>query len=242
MKGRLQRARLHRNLPTRAREGVTRKQQESEPEPSVTEPLLLTVATDCGDESRGVRVDCAAHAVAKDSRSRALISSNLGRPRRRPFLRRTFCRPCAPSLASRSHEQPVRYPCVKPVGFPNHLLSPSLPAPSLSGPVTSGEGRLQVHFAQWGEFGRGDQISPYARARGSDQETALAEPRRLHPKRHVGGAHGAVFETRRLAEEQITLAELAEEFGVSRERVRQIEVSAFEKVQNAVKHRVVAMW
>src|SRR2546422_363200 len=67
----------------RAREGVTRKQQESEPEPSVTEPLLLTVATDCGDESRGVRVDCAAHAVAKDSRSRALISSNLGRPRRR---------------------------------------------------------------------------------------------------------------------------------------------------------------
>ena len=41
------------NTPTRAREGVTRKQQESEPEPSVTEPLLLTVATDCGDESRG---------------------------------------------------------------------------------------------------------------------------------------------------------------------------------------------
>ena len=31
------------------------------------------------------------------------------------------------------------------------------------------------------------------------------------------------------------------EFGVSRERVRQIEVSAFEKVQNAVKHRVAAM-
>jgi RNA polymerase sigma-32 factor len=50
-----------------------------------------------------------------------------------------------------------------------------------------------------------------------------------------------IFETRRLAEEQITLVELAEEFGVSRERVRQIEVSAFEKVQNAVKHRVAAM-
>ena len=48
------------------------------------------------------------------------------------------------------------------------------------------------------------------------------------------------FETRRLAEEQITLVELAEEFGVSRERVRQIEVSAFEKVQNAVKQRVAA--
>ena len=50
-----------------------------------------------------------------------------------------------------------------------------------------------------------------------------------------------IFETRRLAEQRITLVELAEEFGVSRERVRQIEVSAFEKVQNAVKRRVAAM-
>jgi RNA polymerase sigma-32 factor len=41
--------------------------------------------------------------------------------------------------------------------------------------------------------------------------------------------------------EQIALMELAEEFGVSRERVRQIEVSDFAKVQNAVKHRVAAM-
>ena len=49
-----------------------------------------------------------------------------------------------------------------------------------------------------------------------------------------------IFETRRLAEERIALVELAEEFGVSRERVRQIEVSAFEKVQNAVKHRVAS--
>jgi RNA polymerase sigma-32 factor len=50
-----------------------------------------------------------------------------------------------------------------------------------------------------------------------------------------------IFEARRLADDPITLEELAEEFGVSRERVRQIEVRAFEKVQNAVKHRVAAM-
>jgi RNA polymerase sigma-32 factor len=50
-----------------------------------------------------------------------------------------------------------------------------------------------------------------------------------------------IFEARRLAEDPITLEELAEEFGVSRERVRQIEVRAFEKVQGAVKHRVAAM-
>ena len=47
-----------------------------------------------------------------------------------------------------------------------------------------------------------------------------------------------IFEARRLAEEPVTLAELAQEFGVSRERVRQIEVRAFEKVQEAVKNRV----
>jgi RNA polymerase sigma-32 factor len=50
-----------------------------------------------------------------------------------------------------------------------------------------------------------------------------------------------IFEARRLADDPITLEELAEEFGVSRERVRQIEVRAFEKVQKAVKTRVAAM-
>jgi RNA polymerase sigma-32 factor len=50
-----------------------------------------------------------------------------------------------------------------------------------------------------------------------------------------------IFEARRLAEEPITLEELAAEFGVSRERVRQIEVRAFEKVQKAVKNRVATM-
>lgn len=43
-----------------------------------------------------------------------------------------------------------------------------------------------------------------------------------------------VFEARRLAEEPATLEDLSEEFGVSRERIRQIEVRAFEKVQKAV--------
>ena len=50
-----------------------------------------------------------------------------------------------------------------------------------------------------------------------------------------------IFEARRLADDPITLEDLASEFGVSRERVRQIEVRAFEKVQKAVKNRVAAM-
>jgi RNA polymerase sigma-32 factor len=47
-----------------------------------------------------------------------------------------------------------------------------------------------------------------------------------------------IFEARRLAEDPVTLEELSTEFGVSRERVRQIEVRAFEKVQAAVKSGV----
>jgi RNA polymerase sigma-32 factor len=50
-----------------------------------------------------------------------------------------------------------------------------------------------------------------------------------------------IFEARRLADDPITLEDLASEFGVSRERVRQIEVRAFEKVQKAVKTRIATM-
>jgi RNA polymerase sigma-32 factor len=50
-----------------------------------------------------------------------------------------------------------------------------------------------------------------------------------------------IFEARHLAEEPSTLEELACEFGVSRERIRQIEVHAFEKVQKATRNAVTAM-
>ncbi|WP_331372120.1 RNA polymerase sigma factor RpoH [Sinorhizobium chiapasense] len=44
-----------------------------------------------------------------------------------------------------------------------------------------------------------------------------------------------IFEARRLSEEPVTLEDLSAEFDISRERVRQIEVRAFEKVQDAVR-------
>jgi RNA polymerase sigma-32 factor len=45
-----------------------------------------------------------------------------------------------------------------------------------------------------------------------------------------------VFEARRLKDDPVTLEDLSQEFGVSRERIRQIEVRAFDKVQKAVKN------
>ncbi|MGH6761340.1 MAG: RNA polymerase sigma factor RpoH [Phyllobacterium sp.] len=44
-----------------------------------------------------------------------------------------------------------------------------------------------------------------------------------------------IFQARRLSDDPVTLEDLSTEFGISRERVRQIEVRAFEKVQEAVK-------
>jgi RNA polymerase sigma-32 factor len=49
-----------------------------------------------------------------------------------------------------------------------------------------------------------------------------------------------IFEARRLADDPINLEELATEFGVSRERVRQIEQRSFAKVQKAVRNRIAA--
>ena len=75
-----------------------------------------------------------------------------------------------------------------------------------------------------------------------DQEQMLGESEELARRRdYLSAAMSAlndrekrIFEARRLSEEPLTLEALSEEFGVSRERIRQIEVRAFEKVQKAV--------
>jgi RNA polymerase sigma-32 factor len=81
------------------------------------------------------------------------------------------------------------------------------------------------------------------------QESRLAESEQSE-NRHkaLGQALGVlndrerrIFESRQLADEPSTLEDLADEFGVSRERVRQIEVRAFEKVQKATKSAIAAM-
>ena len=82
-----------------------------------------------------------------------------------------------------------------------------------------------------------------------DQETTLAASEEFDNRRKalsdalavLNERERRIFEARRLAEEPVTLKELADEFGVSRERVRQIGVCAFAKVQQAVKNRVAVM-
>jgi RNA polymerase sigma-32 factor len=78
---------------------------------------------------------------------------------------------------------------------------------------------------------------------GPNQETTLAEGEESSMRHDMlteameklNDRERRVFEARRLRDDPVTLEDLSQEFGVSRERIRQIEVRAFEKVQKAVR-------
>ena len=77
----------------------------------------------------------------------------------------------------------------------------------------------------------------------ADQETRLAEREELGERhellvnamKDLTERERDIIEARRLRDEPATLEELSQKYGVSRERVRQIEVRAFEKLQRGIK-------
>lgn len=106
---------------------------------------------------------------------------------------------------------------------------------SLNAPIKAGEGES----GQWQDWLVDDSDS---------QEDMLVEQDELEGRRAMlQGALGVlnererrIFEARRLRDDPITLEDLSTEFDISRERVRQIEVRAFEKVQDAVQKAAAA--
>ncbi|HZZ34090.1 MAG TPA: RNA polymerase sigma factor RpoH [Caulobacteraceae bacterium] len=76
------------------------------------------------------------------------------------------------------------------------------------------------------------------------QEIALAERQELTKRRNLLGQamkglnqrERHILTERRLKDEPTTLEDLSKEYGISRERVRQIEVRAFEKLQKAIRN------
>jgi RNA polymerase sigma-32 factor len=76
-----------------------------------------------------------------------------------------------------------------------------------------------------------------------DQETRLGDRQELGIRRDLlnkamkllTARERHILEERRLKDNPTTLEDLSQEFGISRERVRQIEVRAFEKLQKAIK-------
>ena len=106
---------------------------------------------------------------------------------------------------------------------------------SLNAPIRAGEGET----GEWQDWLVDDHDSA---------ETTLIEQDELDSRRSMLRSAMAslnererrIFEARRLAEDPVTLEDLSTEFDISRERVRQIEVRAFEKVQEAVKAAAIA--
>ena len=104
---------------------------------------------------------------------------------------------------------------------------------SLNAPIRASEG----DSGEWQDWLADDSES---------QEAVLAEQDELDQRRDMlRDALGVldqrerrIFEARRLAEDPLTLEQLSDEFDVSRERVRQLEVRAFEKVQKAMQKAV----
>jgi RNA polymerase sigma-32 factor len=100
---------------------------------------------------------------------------------------------------------------------------------SLNAPIRATEGES----GQWQDWLVDDHDS---------QEQILIEQDELDTRRAMlsramsvlNDRERRIFEARRLSEDPVTLEELSSEFDISRERVRQIEVRAFEKVQEAV--------
>ena len=88
----------------------------------------------------------------------------------------------------------------------------------------------------------GDQWQDLLEDETKNQETILGERQELEKRRQLlkealgtlNERERHIFLERRLSEEPQTLEELSLHYKISRERVRQIEVRAFEKVQNAI--------
>ncbi len=80
-----------------------------------------------------------------------------------------------------------------------------------------------------------------------DQETTVAESEELGQRRQLLADAMAdltdrerhILEERRLKDEPTTLEDLSQQYGISRERVRQIEVRAFEKLQRAMRNKAI---
>ena len=100
---------------------------------------------------------------------------------------------------------------------------------SLNAPIKASEGES----GQWQDWLVDDHDS---------QEDMLIEQDELENRRALlasamnvlNDRERRIFEARRLTEDPVTLEDLSTEFDISRERVRQIEVRAFEKLQDAV--------
>jgi len=98
--------------------------------------------------------------------------------------------------------------------------------------VTVGsDGESTTQWQDWLEDEDSDQASDYAEKNEFDARHAMLQ----QAMSVLNDREKDVLVKRRLSETPITLEELSESYGVSRERIRQIEVRAFEKLQDKMR-------
>ena len=100
---------------------------------------------------------------------------------------------------------------------------------SLNTPVST-DGMESAEWQDWLEDDRPDQEASFAETEELRQRQNLM----VDAMQALNPREVRIIEARRLSEPPLTLEELATEFSVSRERIRQIEVRAFEKLSQAV--------
>ena len=103
------------------------------------------------------------------------------------------------------------------------------PDHSLNAPVRSdGEG-------EWQDWLVDETREPGNRSSAERQELGLRRDLLAKAMTHLNDRERHILTERRLQENPTTLEDLSQQYGISRERVRQIEVRAFEKLQKAIK-------
>ena len=113
----------------------------------------------------------------------------------------------------------------------------------MDGRMSTGDQSLNAPMRGRGAEGEdGGEWQDWLEDSADSQEAVLAEEDELDARRQLLMAalvtlnerEAAILQARRLQDEPETLEQLSEKFGVSRERIRQIEARAFEKLRTAM--------
>ena len=107
------------------------------------------------------------------------------------------------------------------------------PDNSLNAPL-----RADSHGGEWQDW-LVDESQSQEILLGEHEEYQQRHKLLMHAMKGLNERERHILNERRLKDEPTTLEELSQHYGISRERVRQIEVRAFEKLQKAMKNGAV---
>jgi RNA polymerase sigma-32 factor len=102
---------------------------------------------------------------------------------------------------------------------------------SLNAQIGGADGEGSTEWQDWLEDEAADQATDYAERDELDARRALLE----QAMDTLNERERDILTRRRLVEDPVTLEDLSGDYDVSRERIRQIEVRAFEKLQKRMR-------